>query len=111
MEDKTVRVVWPTTREDGSPLPLGRITHAEISFAVRNDPEWFGTPRTVEPVAGQPFTEFVQQAMEPGTYFFRGRCFDDAGRASEETIAQVTVGVESESAPGAIVLEFPVAQE
>jgi hypothetical protein len=86
---------------------LGRISHADISFAVRNDPEWFGTPRRVEPVAGQAFTEYVQQALDEGTYYFRGVCVDDAGRTSDEIIEEVTVGVVSESPPAVLALQFP----
>jgi len=106
MEDTIIRVIWPTTRADGSPLLLGHISHAVVELAVRNDPDWFGSPRTIPPTPGEPFTEYTQQAMDAGTYYFRARCVDIEGREGEEVIVQHMVGGGTvDSPPGPVVLE------
>lgn len=85
MEDRTVKWVLPTTREDGKNLPEAQIRHVEVSLAIAGAP-----PSVVNEVA-PPTLELLVPDLDPGDWVFSLVAVDTDGRRSTSVDAPTSI--------------------
>jgi hypothetical protein len=94
-----ITLTWdlPVTRSDGSPLDINDINRVEIEMSTDGGTTW-SAPQTILPADAQTLTV---SNLVPGTYHFRGACYDVADARGVDTMTQATVA--STAAPAALI--------
>lgn len=92
-----VKATWvlPTTREDGTALPVEAIAFVDIELGV--DGENFASIGNYTPDV----LETIVQDLEVGTWYFRGAVVDTQNRRGAASVGEIVIP--SDAAPGALL--------